>query len=243
MWFVLRQGCTGWSVFGGLQASARNHWTWYSALFNNWCVATKVFCAEDDVTRDCKSWIFATALVCLFYLMTLVPINVIYPISLIHTMRTTNSLFFLQTWQEHLMILTRFPGRRFILARGLLHDGDLPWLCPPWWHLLLRLEACKAAHLPGLYVWNLGSLLSALAVRKPLPSLSRTHRPRCVENGSTGGSLYAASSLLVLKISYPGYWSLFVLCARKMWALWGNVVKLDEHPVHAFVAENVLSQE
>jgi hypothetical protein len=57
--------------------------------------------------------------------------------------------------------------------------------------------------------------------------------------------LYAASSsLLVLKISYPGYrLLLFVLCARKMWPLWGNVVKWDDHPLHAFAAENVLSQE
>ena len=70
------------------------------------------------------------------------------------------------------MILTRFPGRRFILARGLLHNRGLPGFQPPGRHLLLRLETPKAAHLLPMYVSNLGSLiLSALAVGKPLPSL------------------------------------------------------------------------
>lgn len=51
-------------------------------------------------------------------------------------------------WQEHLMILTRFSGSRFILARGLLHDRDLPRLRPRRRCLLLRLETCKTAHRP-----------------------------------------------------------------------------------------------
>jgi len=74
-------------------------------------------------------------------------------------------------WQEHLVILTRFPGRRFILAWGLLHNRDLPGFQPPGRHLLLRLETPKAAHhLPTVCI-NPGSLfLSALAVGKPLPS-------------------------------------------------------------------------
>ncbi|PUZ63818.1 hypothetical protein GQ55_3G097000 [Panicum hallii var. hallii] len=48
------------------------------------------------------------------------------------------------------MILTRFPGMRFILGRGLLHDRDLPRLHPRRRRLLLRLETAKTAHRPQL---------------------------------------------------------------------------------------------
>jgi hypothetical protein len=103
-----------------------------------------------------------------------------------------NSAKHANSWEEH---LTRFPGKRFILARGRLDNRDLPGFNPPGRHLVLFLEASKAAHLlPTVRVkpWiRVPSPLLQLVNLSPSQALSRTHRPICrprrVDDGSTGG--------------------------------------------------------